>query len=254
MGEQSGNENLVDKYQQYSHESLYNWLKEGDPTQVSGLTTKWHQIVEGLHDLHINLDKELKTIDGRWTSGSGDEFQRRMGLVSEFSCRLAEDIGNYQVSIDDLNSELRDAQSKMENPEDTDDNDSAIKDGAIGALAGPFGALAGAYYGHKQDEQQKKDAKNRMVRLVAGLAGDYQPFGTGNPPDVPPDLPGEPVQGLEHMQEKVAPGSGTSAVPATNPMADRHDEHGDFDITAPQAPTTGSGTPPAGNGPGTPAR
>src|SRR6185437_6954390 len=75
----------------------------------------------------------------------------------------------------------------------TDDNDSAIGFAAAGSILGPGGTVLGGLLGHHRDEEQKKEAHDRMVAVVAGLAADYDQYRFSyieSPTTVPVDLPG----------------------------------------------------------------
>lgn len=228
-------EDLVEKYQKYRHQELYEGLKAGDPDQVDGLLTEWKKIVSGTHDLSVNLGAELKTLARQWTSNSGDEFHRRLDLIVRFAADLATDIGEFHDTLADANGQLREAQQQNEDPDDTDDNDSAAGGAAVGAVvgsvAGPIGTVAGGVIGgamgHHRDEQQQEQAKNRMVALVAGLAGAYQSTaGIWHVPDPDRDTPGD-----DPYDTGRDPGSARSD--GASVPTDSHDH----------------GTPPGGTGP-----
>ncbi|GIL31570.1 WXG100 family type VII secretion target [Actinocatenispora comari] len=230
-------EDLVAKYEKFSHETLYEGLKAGDPEQVDGLLAEWKKIVSGVHDMNTNLDGELKNLAKEWSSSSGDEFHRRMGLISKFAGDLATDIGEFHDTLQDANGELREAKKHNEDPENTDDNGQAMggaaKGAAIGSLAGPVGTVAGGVIGgimgHNKDEEQKKAAKNRMVQLIAQLSGNYQSAaGIWHVSDPDKDTPGHDPHDHRRDPGSVDPGSGTTAPPGTHDDT-QHNEDGKFD-------------------------
>lgn len=245
------NQNLVEKYGKYSHDELYRWLKAGDSEQVDDLLAEWKKIVRGAHDLHTNLRTELATLGAQWSSAAGDEFQRRMALVSQFAEDLSTDIGTFQTTMADLSADLREAQKQNENPDRTDDNDSTMGGAVAGAVvAGPVGGLIGGVMGHNRDKHQREQARNRMVALVAGLAGEYQ---TGahqwSAPDWDHDMPGDDTHD-SNPDVRSATSTGTSGVPATDPAANRRDRHGTFDVRRPDGPHAGDGNRGGTNGDG----
>ncbi|HEY3505127.1 MAG TPA: hypothetical protein VGN37_20370 [Actinocatenispora sp.] len=254
MGAQrpASNENLVEKYKKYSHDDLYKWLKAGDPNQVDGLLDEWKKIVDGTHDMSTNLDTELETLGGQWTSASGDEFDRRMGKVSSFANNLSIDIGTFRTTLQSMSTELRNAQKQNEDPENTDDNDSTVGGAVVGyVVAGPVGGLVGGIMGHNRDKEQREQAKNRMVQLVAGLAGEYQ---TGEydwtAPPIDPELPGDDVQPTTDPTKSADPGSGTSATPTIDPTAHHDNKDPKFDVHRPDAPDIGTSNVDDGTGDG----
>ncbi|BCJ38221.1 hypothetical protein Athai_57240 [Actinocatenispora thailandica] len=227
-------EDLVAKYEKFSHETLYEGLKAGDPNQVDGLLADWKKIVSGVHDMNTNLSGELKNLAKEWSSSSGDEFHRRMGLIARFAGDLATDIGEFHDTLQDANGQLREAKKHNEDPEDTDDNGQAMggaaKGAAIGSVAGPVGTLAGGVIGgimgHNKDEEQKKAAKNRMVQLIAQLAGTYQgAAGQWHVTNPDKDLPGHDLHDRSKHPGSADPGSGTTAPPGTHDDTQHDKDH-----------------------------
>ncbi|MGA8115275.1 MAG: hypothetical protein WCA46_16550, partial [Actinocatenispora sp.] len=234
------NDDLVGKYDQYSHEQLYHWLKAGDPDQIDGLAGGWKEIVGGCHDLSVNLGRELRNLDAEWTSASGDEFQRRVGLISTFADGLANDIGTFRVNLSGMGSSLRDAQQNNEDPGRTEGHHNVVASATEKIALGLPGMAIGAYLGYQKDGRQQDSARNRMVRVVAGLAGDYQDGVHGwVVPETPPELPGDVVEaGFGDVTGTTGPGA--VAIPVSNPGSVHGNTDGRFDVTAPQAPDHGS--------------
>ncbi len=239
----NSNEDLFAKYDSYSHEQLYGWLKSGNPDQIDTLAGEWKKILQGCHELSQNLTAELTVLGELWSSGSGHEFQRRMGLVSTFANDLAGNMDNFHTTLTGLSGTLREAQRKNESPDATDNHDAVVHDAFNGAaLAGPVGGVVGAFMGHDKDKAEKKAAKNRVVQLIAGLSGEYQgAAGTWHQPEESDrDMPGDDVRDSGVVAGSVDSGPGTSAAPATNPLAQHENRDGRFDVHAPQVPGTGS--------------
>ncbi len=246
----NSNGDLIAKYDSYSHEQLYGFLNSGNPEQIDALAGEWKKILQGCHDVHQNLTGELTKLGGSWASGSGHEFQRRMGLVAAFADDLASNMANFHTTLTGLSGTLREAQKKNEHPEATDDHDATVNDAFNGAaLAGPVGGVVGAYMGHNKDKAEKKAAKNRVVQLIAGLSGDYQGAAATwvVPTEALSEMPGEDVHDSGVVAGSVDSGPGTSAAPASNPLARHENKDGRFDVHPPQVPGTElAGAVPAG--------
>ncbi|MGI5177138.1 hypothetical protein ACQEVZ_12475 [Dactylosporangium sp. CA-152071] len=155
-----------------SHRELYDQLMAGDPGQVEGVSADWHSAETTARHIAGEIDKDLLKLD--WAGEAGTEYRQRLGVVSAFSTGLADDHGTVKTALSSIGGALRVAQKNADNPEDTDDNDSMWGGAAGGgAIAGLPGALIGGYLGHQRDEQQKKEAQQRMVTLMSNLAADY---------------------------------------------------------------------------------
>jgi hypothetical protein len=190
------------RYQGLSHQELYNALQAGDPDQIDGQTAGWRTVESTTRQLADDLSKDLEKLDPDWGGPAGEEYQRRLGLVSDFALRLSDDQSMVKRGLETLSSHLKTAKSKAESPEATNDNDKTISGAAQGAAAGGVvggvpgavaGAVIGGVYGHDQDEKEKEAAKSRMVQLVSTLAADYVTNAQAElqtPTVEPPDLPG----------------------------------------------------------------
>src|SRR5437762_989858 len=180
-------------------------------SEAEALLTKLNTGLKGkapkpgtLHDtasgLATSLTQDLGKLTAGWTSTSGTEYQRRVGLVASFSSVMADEFDTLYQGLSQMSGPLRTAQKHAEDPAATDDNDNMIKDAAIGfAIAGPAGGVVGGLFGHDQDEEEKAKAHQRMVQLVANLAADYVVTRTGmwstEAPLAPTDLPGDTAGG-----------------------------------------------------------
>lgn len=166
---------MPDNYARFSHADLYAQLQAGQPDQVEGLAATWSSMGNTLSSLSAGLTKDLQRLKGSWDSVSGDEFGRRIAVITEFTADLSENSSKINTGLRAAAADLRSAQSKAEDPAETDDHDSTIGGAVIGTVvAGPVGGLVGAELGHQRDKEQKAQAKNRMVAVVTQLGGDYQ--------------------------------------------------------------------------------
>jgi hypothetical protein len=155
-----------------SHRELYDQLMAGNPEQIEGVSTDWHTAETTARHIAGEIEKDLLKLD--WQGDAGTEYRNRLGMVKTFSGNLADDQGVVKKSLTTIAGALRTAQKHADNPEDTDDNDSMWGGAATGgAVAGLPGAIVGGFLGHERDEQQKKAAQERMVKLLADLAVDY---------------------------------------------------------------------------------
>ncbi|MEU4569649.1 hypothetical protein [Micromonospora sp. NPDC023956] len=259
----------VQRYQPVSHEQLYQGVQAGDAEQIDTLAAAWSSMKDTVDGLGRALREDLDALDRLWTGDAGDEFQRRVGLVVQYSTGLASGMGSVHEGLSLMSGPLRTAQRQAESPDETDDHDKTIGGAAKGALFGPAGAVIGAVAGHQQDQEEKEKAHQRMVKVVAELAASYDlsTFDRWSPPPPPPvDTPG----GVDDTSSTPRSGPGATtptSAPDTGPpghtgtsRADgpRPVGHGEFDDRGPSRdpdsglapPTTpGSGTSLAGAGP-----
>ncbi|BCL15714.1 WXG100 family type VII secretion target [Micromonospora sagamiensis] len=259
----------VQRYQPVSHEQLYQGVQAGDAEQIDTLATAWSSMKDTVDGLGRALREDLDALDRTWSGDAGDEFQRRVGLVVQYSTKLASGMGSVHEGLSLMSGPLRTAQRQAESPEETDDHDKTIGGAAKGALFGPGGAVIGAIAGHLQDQEEKEKAHQRMVKVVAELAASYDlsTFDRWTPPPPPPvDTPGgvdetsyNPRSGPGATTPTSAPDTGSPAHTGTS-RADgvRPVGHADFeggglsrdpdpDLDAPTDP--GAGTSLAGAGP-----
>lgn len=161
------------RYAGLSHHDLYYQLRAGDPGQVENLASAWRSLAVSVDELAADLDRDLDGLRSSWTGSASDEFDHRVRLVSGFARELSEEFTRTQRSLSLMAGPLRGAQARAEHPDETDDHDKLLRGIAIGAVAGPGGALVGGLFGHQLDKEEKQRAHQRMIRLVAELASEY---------------------------------------------------------------------------------
>ncbi|GLY22023.1 WXG100 family type VII secretion target [Micromonospora sp. NBRC 101691] len=259
----------VQRYQPVSHEQLYQGVQAGDAEQIDTLAAAWSSMKDTVDGLGRALREDLDALDRTWTGDAGDEFQRRVGLVVQYSTSLAGGMSSVHEGLSLMSGPLRTAQREAESPDETDDHDKTISGAAKGALLGPVGAVIGGIAGHQQDQEEKEKAHRRMVKVVAELAASYDlsTFDRWSPPAPPPvDTPGgvsetsnTPRGGPGATTPARAPGTGspghTGTSRADGPRPVGNGDLGDTDpsrdpdsdLAAPTGP--GSGTSLAGAGP-----
>jgi uncharacterized protein YukE len=196
---------ILERYQNLSHQQLYDMLMAGSPGQVDGLVTSWSAMRDTAQTLADALRTDLGRLAEGWDSAAGREFQHRVGLIATYAETISREFDSIQSGLGTMSAALDKAKSQAESPEATDDMDQTISGAAtgaaIGSVLGPVGTLGGGLIGglmgHNQDEAEKEAAHQRMVTLVAGLAADYSITNHGwpvTPPPPPPDLPtGDPL-------------------------------------------------------------
>jgi uncharacterized protein YukE len=189
------------RYAGMSHRALYEAVRAGDPAQVDGLAAQWRSIGETTRRLADELTRDLGALARGWQGAAGEEYQRRLSLVSGYAGRLADDHQQVSTGLGQMHRALAEARRKAEDPAATDDHDSLLKGVGTGALSGaplgPTGMLVtgvvGGILGHEADQKQKEQAHQRMVQLVAELAADYDVLRHGHihtPATPPVGLPG----------------------------------------------------------------
>ncbi|GGM05745.1 WXG100 family type VII secretion target [Dactylosporangium sucinum] len=240
-----GNE-YTPHYAGKSHQQLWNELMAGDPKQVDGVSAEWSKLESDTRHIAGEIDKDLAKLD--WKGDAGREYQYRLGLVSGYSTKLADDHATVRSALDGMSVSLRTAQENADDPEDTDDNASMVGGVVIGGLSGGLtGAVVGGFLGHQRDEQQKKEAHARMVQLMSNLAADYgvQDSSVTIPTAPPTELPGGDV-GADADPKKGPRGSSPHTVPGTHkPGTDQTHDTGTFVPVSTVGPT-GTGEDPPG--------
>ena len=232
----------VQRYQQVSHEELYNGVKAGDAEQIETLASKWSSLKTTLDGLGKSLRDDLDALERTWAGAAGQEFQRRLDLVVQYSNSLASGMGGVHEGLTLMAGPLRAAQQQAESPDETDDHDQALNGAVKGAVFGPAGVLVGGFIGHQQDKEEQEKAHQRMVKVVAQLAAMYDTFAYDSwvPPVIAdPDTPHTLNQTSSTSQS--GPGATTpTRAPDSGPLA----HTGTARTIAPQPPAHGR-TPPA---------
>ena len=182
---------FTSRYAGVSHRDLWNQLQAGDPGQIDRLAVSWKAIGDTARTLSSTVNTDLGNLD--WDSAAGREFQRRLSVLSSYSTDLANDHDAVHTGLTQMSQSLRTAKGNADDPADTDDNDSAIGFAAAGSILGPGGTVLGGLFGHQRDEEQRKQAHEHMVAVVASLAADYDQYRFSyieSPTPIPVDLPG----------------------------------------------------------------
>jgi len=255
-------EDYLPPYREVDHQTLWSQLEKpaGDPDQVAVVNASWVDPIRStLDDFVLDLDGDLTDLmQNYWSENSagGREFKRRMELVVRYADELSAHVGTISENLTAWEESLRTAQSNAPNPEETDDNGRAVAGAAIGtAVAGPVGGVIGGLIGHSQDEEQKKEAHEKIVLIIATLAKDYDTAQQIKPPPpLPPvDLPDATDNGGQTLNTIDG-----APVPTAEPFTPKPvNPTGAHNVNAPGGPTgdpsvTGpNGSTLLGAGPGT---
>ncbi|MFI6160536.1 WXG100 family type VII secretion target [Micromonospora haikouensis] len=184
------------RYENVSHQRLYDAVRAGDPEQIDGLASSWSSMKGTLDDLARDLRADLEKLANGWTGDAGREFQRRVSLIVDYSTTLSEGMADVRQGLALMATDLRAAQKQAESPAETDDHDKTVSGAITGGLTGGLpGAIVGGFLGHEQDKAEQEKAHRRMVQVVAELAAGYDLSAYGRLVDPPPpdgDLPYDP--------------------------------------------------------------
>lgn len=231
------------RYQHVSHAELYQQLMAGQPGQIDGLAAEWQTMEQTLNSLAGDLESDLEKLRNSWQSASGEEFQRRVGAIVTYARDLADSFHNVREGLTMMSGPLREAQAKAEHPDETDDYDKTVKGALFGSLAGVPGMVIGGIYGHQKDKEEREKAHQRMVRLVANLAADYdvtKETRWRGSVAAPAALPGSATRG-----GLATSAAGASTNVAAAPTAGSGGSVGNKDVATPAAAQPG---PAGGNG------
>ncbi|WFF02615.1 WXG100 family type VII secretion target [Micromonospora sp. WMMD964] len=248
------------RYQGNTHQELYDGVMAGQPEQIEGVAAQWAELKGILDGLGRELNSDLEKLGNTWTGSAGREFQRRLSLIVAHSDALSDGMAGIKQGLTMMADHLRTARKQAESPEETDDNDKAISGAVKGAATfGLPGAVVMGLAGHQQDKAEQEKAHQRMVSLVAELAGSYEISAYDrvvDPPQPHPDTPNgvrkdptSPQAVPTVATANAGPGStGFSAHTgdATISRPDRAGQSpgiGDGSVPGQQAP--GAGAPPA---------
>ncbi len=214
-------------YQHLSHQELYDMLMAGQVGQVESTATDWNVLQQRADNLASALAGDLHRLAGNWNSASGQEYQRRVGLIGDYSSQLGEDFALMQEQLTTLAGDLRQAQDKgrADNPADIHPNHTltdTLKGAVVGLPLGPVGILGGgaigALQGHDADEAEKEKARQRMIQIVTDLATSYGVVGASQwntePTQPPADLPGGGTSGVGSSLSSSGSGSQAHGVRA----------------------------------------
>lgn len=253
MAESTMPDEILARYENTSHEELYQQLMAGDPEQIDGLAAHWRSIHDTVSGLASALRRDLTALLPSWEGAAGQEYQRRVASVVTFAETLAAEFDEIRSGLTTMAEGLREAQRDAESPEETDDHDGLLGGAGAGALAGSrfgvggavVGGVIGGITGYNQDEQEKEAARTRTVQLVAQLAAEYRMTEQTN---LSMELVGEPEElPVGSPEARVAPRA-VPPVTTPTPVADL-DGH---PVDRPPAQVTPSPVdvgPDAGNGP-----
>ncbi|MGV9210953.1 WXG100 family type VII secretion target [Micromonospora sp. RB23] len=239
------------RYQDRSHQELYDAVMAGKPEQIEGIAAQWAALKGILDGLGRELKGDLEKLGNTWTGAAGREFQRRLTLIVDHSDALGEGMSGVKQGLTMMAGQLRTAHQNVESPEETDDNDQAIKGALKGSAFGLPGAVVGGIMGHQQDKEEQEKAHQRMVNLVAELAAGYDLSAYDRVVDPPPPDPDTP---RTVDDDRPAPRSGpASTTPSSAPIATGLAAHtGGATIATPDGvaspPTAGGGVVPGHDG------
>ena len=162
-------------YATHSLRELYDQLMAGRSESVHNQAAALQRLHDTVDHLSSTLARDLQELGQVWRGSSGQEYARRVGLIVSYSGQLATDFSRLHTALTNMAADLHDAQGKAENPAHVEGNSHMIDDAIAGGVAlGPLGVVVGGLWGHHQDDEAKQQAKDRMVALVAKLAGDYE--------------------------------------------------------------------------------
>ncbi|MER7459919.1 WXG100 family type VII secretion target [Micromonospora sp. NPDC126480] len=236
------------RYEGVSHEELYNGVMAGQPGQIDGVAAQWTALKGIVEDLRRELSGDLEKLANTWTGAAGQEFQRRVGLVTSWAESLGEGMADVGRGLTLMADHLRTAREQAESPAETDDHDQAVSGAAKGAIFGVPGMVVGGLLGHQQDKAEQEKAHQRMVNVVSELAAGYDLSAYGRlvpPVPPPPDTPGTVDGSAPAPRSGPAVGTPTAAPTSTGLAA----QTGGATVGTPERASTG---PAAGTGGGTP--
>jgi hypothetical protein len=189
---------LYAQYRKMSHQELYDRLGTGDPAQVDALVTTWKAIETTASGLAASLKADLDRLMQHWDSVAGWEFHYRVSLIAAYAQMLAEEFASIHTGLSAMSGALADAKGEAEPPEavpppPTSTTAGDVATALLGGASTVVTGVIGNNLGHQPDPAAQRRAHERMVNVVADLAGEYRvaEYGTWPPsvPTAPPEMP-----------------------------------------------------------------
>src|SRR5262245_24172552 len=163
-------------------------LRAGSPAQVEALTRVWKSIEDTASAVAGGLLADLERLSASWTGSASREFERRVGSVTGYAEKLRDEASAIRTGLSVMSAALRETQRLAEHP------DEVVPALAFdGLLGGVLGTESAGLVGTAMLQEERDKARERMVRLVSGLAAQYGVVDHGTWPaevtPAPADLP-----------------------------------------------------------------
>ncbi|BCB76268.1 hypothetical protein GCM10022251_25280 [Phytohabitans flavus] len=180
MADKTMADEFYERYRHLSHQELFTQLQAGSPRQVEKVIGAWRAAEEAAEAVATTLGRDLGALSLTWNSVAGREFQYRLGLISAYARKLADEASAIRTGLAVMSTALRQAQRQAE-PEQAD------------VVVGPASGVVGPAFGHTMVEEERAKSRERLAVLVANLATEYVLTDHGawprSVPAPPPDLP-----------------------------------------------------------------
>lgn len=148
-----------ERYRQQTHEELFRLLMAGLPAQVDTIADTWHTVEAILGTLATALHDDFARVVPTWTGTGSREFQYRLGLITAFAQKLAEEAAAIRSGLTVMSGSLTDAQRRAES--DRPEASQTQSDAMAVAL------------GHTMSADERAKARERVSMVVAHLAAEY---------------------------------------------------------------------------------
>jgi hypothetical protein len=181
----------------YTHEQLWDMLNEGDDWSVERGGAVWVSAASGMSAARDEMVVHVQSLRTQWTGAAADEFERRMGIVEEYST-VAED-GMKQAgehTIPRWAQALKDAQLNAQNsdlyPSSVESYDDWLESNNIDKTSPEYQTKKTQY--EQQYDDYVDGRHDAMAKIVADLGDFYaqerHKVEEEKPPPPPSDMPG----------------------------------------------------------------
>jgi hypothetical protein len=159
----------------YTHEQLWDMLNEGDDWSVERGGAVWVSAASGMSAARDEMVVHVQSLRTQWTGAAADEFERRMGIVEEYST-VAEDgmkqAGEYTIPAwaQALQAAQLNAQNSDLYPSSVESYDDWLESNNIDKTSPEYQTKKTQY--EQQYEDYVDGRHDAMAKIVADL-GDF---------------------------------------------------------------------------------
>jgi hypothetical protein len=223
----------------YTHEQLWDMLNEGDDWAVERGGAVWVSAASGMSAARDEMVVHVQSLRTQWTGAAADEFERRMGIVEEYSVVSEDGMKRAgEQTIPAWAQALKEAQANAQSadlyPSSVESYDDWLESNSIDKTSPEYQTKKTQY--EQQYEDYVDGRHDAMAKIVADL-GDYyaeqrQLVEEEVPPPPPSDMPGNntyqpPTGGVFANNGLTATNSSSNSLDGSTSNSPTTDTNGD---------------------------